>query len=166
MKFDDPMRIGVSGFWSPMDSTGVPKSDPPALTKEGSDHREPRDPSASAGSPLLSAGIGAQIPNPNRKLWLLESTLSHCKQTTETFSNREFLEASLNSDLRVSHLEFRAPAAATLISTRHWCRVEMPATRTKQTTAVPATRHWNRGSFAPSISSFQFRLSNSSGGIL
>jgi hypothetical protein len=32
-----------------------------------------------------------------------------------------------------------------LSSTRHCCRVESPATHSKQRTGVPATRHWNEG---------------------
>jgi hypothetical protein len=78
-----------------------------------------------------------QLPEPNRKIQLLESVLCDRKQTSGVNPNREFSRFEFPFSI------FGVPRNAQ--PTRHCCRVEMAATYSKHTPAVPPTRHWNGG---------------------
>jgi hypothetical protein len=115
----------------------------------------------------------ANIQFSNRQLWLLESGLTHCKQTTATRSNRQLLRGSAFSQLPAPRpsqpanrrIYFRAanqsavhtssaiskhnsPVTSHDLLPATPIRVETAPTQTKQGSGMPPTCKWNGGYFA------------------
>jgi hypothetical protein len=112
----------------------------------------------------------ANIQFSNRQLWLLESGLTHCKQTPATRSNRNFLQGSTSSRLPAPRatqpanrrVYFRAANQSAVHTssaiskhnspvTSHDplpatpIQVEAAPTPRKQGSGMPLTRKWNEG---------------------